>query len=377
MYRNALIFLAIALALVFMLPTPGRKQIPAGAEGICHGPRLTSVEERNAAMEAGYAIHPIHGCIEQQSFDSMEAQRLASEQARAQRVGAEREQMASAGSGGFAQARHGFQTAIVERSSSKLPLPTPPPYLFVRSDYKNPQNYTLTGYMSPDPADGKRHPAIIWLTGGDSNSLDDFWTPGPEENDQTARAFREAGVIMVFVTLRGGNGHRSQREWFLGEVDDVLAAATQLAQIAYVDSAQIYLGGHSTGGTLALLVAETGRNFKAVFALGPVASLDRYPPEIVPVDFSAFDPMELKLRSPIHWLGDIGQPTFVIEGTSSPSNIAELNALCERSQNAQLHCLRVAGADHFSVIRSATKVIATQIASRPETLSLEAKDMAP
>lgn len=377
MYRNALIFLIVALVLVFMLPTPRKKEIPAGAEDVCHGPRLTTVEERNAAMETGYAIHPVYGCVEKQSFEAIEAQRIAWEQAQAKRVTAERQQMASAGKTSFAQARHGFRTAIVEQGASRLPLPTPPPYLFLRSDYKNPQNYTLTGYMSPDPADGKRHPAIIWLTGGDTNSLDDFWTQGPDENDQSARAFREAGVIMVFVTLRGGNGHRSQREWFLGEVDDVLAAADQLAQIAYVDPAQIYLGGHSTGGTLALLVAAMGDRFKAVFALGPASSPDGYPRSIVPVDFSAYDPMELKLRSPIHWLDDIGQPTYLIEGTSSPSNIADLDALCERSDNPQLHCLRVAGADHFSVIRRATKLIAAQIAGSPEALSLDAKDMAP
>ena len=34
------------------------------------------------------------------------------------------------------------------------------------------------------------------------------------------------------------------------------AAAAQLAQIAYVDPGQIYLGGHSTGGTLALRIFE-------------------------------------------------------------------------------------------------------------------------
>ena len=377
MYRNALVLLVVALVLVFMLPTPGKKELPAEAADICHGPRLTTVQERNDAMEAGYAIHPVYGCIEKQSFEAAEKERVAWEQAQAKRVDAQRQQMASAGKTSFAQARHGFRTAIVEKDAARLPLPTPPPYLFVRSDYKNPQNYTLTGYMSPDPGDGKRHPAIIWLSGGDTNSLDDFWTPGPDENDQSARAFREAGVIMVFVTLRGGNGHRSQREWFLGEVDDVLAAAAQLAQIAYVDPGQIYLGGHSTGGTLALLVAASGSHFKAVFALGPVARPDGYPRNIVNVDFSAYDPMELKLRSPVFWLDDIGQPTYVIEGTASPSNVADLEELCERSDNPQLHCLRVAGADHFSVIRRATKVIAARIASRPETLSLEAKDMAP
>ena len=36
-----------------------------------------------------------------------------------------------------------------------------------------------------------------------------------------------------------------------------------LAAQPYVDPARIYLGGHSTGGTLALLVAECSETFRA------------------------------------------------------------------------------------------------------------------
>ena len=59
--------------------------------------------------------------------------------------------------------------------------------------------------------------------------------------------------IMMFPTLRGGNTNPGAREYLLGEVDDVLAAAEHLARLPYVDPQRIYLGGHSTGGTLALL----------------------------------------------------------------------------------------------------------------------------
>jgi hypothetical protein len=57
---------------------------------------------------------------------------------------------------------------------------------------------------------------MVWLTGGDTNSLDDFWSEGPAANDQSASAFRKAGMAMLFPTLRGGNDNPGQREYFWG-----------------------------------------------------------------------------------------------------------------------------------------------------------------
>ena len=31
----------------------------------------------------------------------------------------------------------------------------------------------MTAYLSPNPKDGKKHPAIVWTTGGDCNSIDE------------------------------------------------------------------------------------------------------------------------------------------------------------------------------------------------------------
>ena len=67
---------------------------------------------------------------------------------------------------------------------------------------------------------------------------------------------------MMFPGLRGTSGNPGTQESFLGEVDDVLAAADFLRKVDYVDPSRIYLGGHSTGGTLALLVAEAGASFQ-------------------------------------------------------------------------------------------------------------------
>ena len=45
------------------------------------------------------------------------------------------------------------------------------------------------------------------------------------ENDQTASAYRKAGIVMMFPSLRGGNDNPGPKEGFLGEVDDIIAAA--------------------------------------------------------------------------------------------------------------------------------------------------------
>lgn len=363
MFRHWWVFLVIGLVLVFMLPTPRKSADPDSVQAVCHGPPLASVAERNAAMEQGYAIHPVHQCIEQASWLAVEAQRVAYTQASAERGPDEHRPPVATAPGGYLQARRGFRTRVQAPEETAPALPQPPTHLFLRSDYQNPQGHRLVGYISPDPADGRRHPAILWLSGGDTNSLGDFWTPGPDADDQSARAFREAGIIMAFVALRGGNGHRSQREYFLGEVDDVLAATRQLASIRYVDPARIYLGGHSTGATLALLVAAADGPYAGVFAFGPVASVDRYPNDRMPVDLRALDPLELKLRSPVHWLDDIRRPTWIIEGVEQPANLADLIELCEATGNPAVRCLRVPGADHHSVLRPATRVIAERIAA--------------
>jgi hypothetical protein len=150
-----------------------------------------------------------------------------------------------------------------------------------------------------------KHPAIIWLTGGFSNSIGDIaWTPGPASNDQSASGFRDAGIVMMYPPLRGGNNNPGYIETFYGEVDDVLAAAKALATLDYVDPKRIYLGGHSTGGTLALLVAAAGGDrFRAVFALGPVDNVVGYGADVLPFDLK--NPKEAQVRAPVVWVSSI------------------------------------------------------------------------
>ena len=324
----------------------------------CHGPPLENIEARQAAMEQDYTISVRFGCIEKKSWEEVQRANALVERLRAQ---AEREakEAAARPPQSLADARLGFRTSIAVPASG-MALPTPPANLFVRADYTGGEGRKLAAFVTPDPRDGQRHAALVWITGGDSNSLDEFWTPGTPDNDQSASAFREAGVIMMFPTLRGGNVDTGKKEFFFGEVDDIHAAANQLSKLEYVDPARIYLAGHSTGGTLALLAAETGGRFAAVFAFGPVSSVDRYPANIFPQASTASEE-DIRLRSPIHWLNAISTPTYIVEGDQAPSNIGELDELCHHVRNRLVHCVPVFGASHFSVLEEAARVLAPEM----------------
>jgi hypothetical protein len=258
----------------------------------------------------------------------------------------------------LADARETFKTKPVRQANEKQPVPEPPPDLFQIVRYESAVG-KLPAYLTPDPKDGKKHPAIIWITGGDCNSIGDgIWKEAPPSNDQSASAFRKAGIVMMFPSLRGGNENPGEKEGFYGEVDDVLMAFNFLAKQAYVDPNRIYLGGHSTGGTLVLLTAEMSDRFRATFAFGPVDSLEGYPPEVTPFDTN--NRREMELRSPVLWLGGIRSPVFVIEG-GRRGNQQALRTMEQESKNPLVHFLVAARADHFSVLSPVTKLLAEKI----------------
>jgi len=255
--------------------------------------------------------------------------------------------------------RRGFATKLNRKRADGEAPPEPPARLLHSVKYRTPAG-DLAAYISPRPPDGKKRPAMIWLFGGFSNSIDEnAWHLGPSENDQSATAFREAGIIMMYPSLRGGNKNPGFIEGFYGEVDDVLAAVDFLTKLDYVDAKRIYLGGHSTGGTLALLVAESTDRFRGIFAFGPVEDASGYGAENLPFDIS--DRKEVELRSPGKWLQAIRNPTFVFEGTSRRSNIASVMAMSRVSQNSQIHFHPVKGGDHFSILAPVSGVIAAKI----------------
>ncbi len=253
--------------------------------------------------------------------------------------------------------RNSFTTTLARKESSGIPLAQPPKGTFDVVTYTSPAG-ELAAYLTPDPGDGNKHPAIIWITGGECNTIGDVWSPASPENDQTAAAYREAGIVMMFPSLRGGNTNPGVIEGFYGEVDDIIAAADFLAKQPFVDPDRIYLGGHSTGGTMVLLVAECSDRFRAVFSFGPVEDVRGYGPDFLPV--SIWDAEETAIRSPGPWLGSINSLVFVFEGTVD-GNVDSLRTMQEMTTSKNIHFFEVQGEDHFSVLAPINQLISQKI----------------
>lgn len=260
-------------------------------------------------------------------------------------------------------ARKGFETKLVASREPRDKVPVAPARVFSTVKYPSAVG-NLAAYVTPDPRDGKKHPAIVWITGGDCNSIGDVWSPRSAGNDQSAAAFRKAGIVMMFPSLRGGNDNPGAKEGFLGEVDDVLAAAKWLEKQPYVDPKRIYLGGHSTGGTLALLVTEASPRFRATFAFGPVDDVRGYGADsgFLPYDLS--DKTESLVRSPGYWVDSVRTPTWIIEG-GEQGNIESLRAIeavAERlPSRSNLHFIEIQGATHFSDLAPTNGLLAKKV----------------
>ena len=347
--------------------------LAAESDRFCHTVKLT-LGQLDKANEEGLPVDQQRRCITRDAMAEHEAAKVRN--AAARRADAARreeqvqiektvEQQISTGVialQNLLQARAGITTQITTalqhgaRAAIK-PMPQPPASLFVPMSYTS-GSLQLKAFVTPPPGDGRKLPLMVWLTGGETNTLGNFWTEGPAENDQSAAAFRKAGMAMLFPALRGGNDNPGQQEYFWGEVQDVAAAILQAAQLPYIDASRIYLGGHSTGGTLALLTAAAGLPVQGVFAFGPVDDISSYD---WPIRWSLLSVDERKLRSPMYWLHGVKSPTWIIEGSKRPSNISSLENLCAGRKSEQVHCVTVHGSDHFSVLQPLTRKIASQL----------------
>lgn len=266
-------------------------------------------------------------------------------------------QMASKPKQSFAEAHDAFQTTLVREENDDEPIPDPPEGAFELVKYSSKVG-DLAAYVSSDPGDGQKHPMIIWVVGGWGNGIDDFpWCYPEWDNDQTGSAFWQAGVLTMYPSFRGGSGNPGNYEALFGEVDDIASAYEYAASLPYVDPNRIYLGGHSTGATRALLAAEYTDKFRAVFCFGAVDEVKYH--NSSQFTFDTNNKEEFTMRSPIHWLDDVKMPTFLIEG--SDGNASNLKKIERTSKNENIHCYVIEDADHFSVLAPLTRVVAQKI----------------
>lgn len=252
--------------------------------------------------------------------------------------------------------RKQLQTSIEGQRDEEAP-PEPPadsPLEKVAYDAPLGKNVAYVTKVVPGP----RRPAIIWIQGGFNWGIDSSaWEPAERSNDQSGSAFYEAGIAEMYPGLRGASQNPGHPECFLGEVDDVLAAADFLAKRPDVDPQRIYLGGHSTGGVMVLLAAASTPRFRTVFAFGPVADARQY-------GDSGCLPMtaperEWRPRAPIEFLHEITTPTFVIEGEKGNAMVFPM--MRKRVGNAPVTFVTIPRANHFEGLGPGCELIAKAI----------------
>lgn len=215
----------------------------------------------------------------------------------------------------------------------------------------------MVAYLTNIPKGDDKFPAIIWVSGGDM-AIGNFWDPAPRRNDQTAAAFREHGVITMYPALRGLNSNPGFVEGYFGELDDIRAATEWLKKQPNIDPDRVYLGGHSTGGTLVLLASAYADDWAGVFSFGPVSNPKYYGPVYGP-PLKHDDRQGYMVRAPIYWLQDIKNPTYVIEGYGG--NADDVVGMSRMSENPALNFRLIEGCDHFDVLRPMSEIIARSI----------------
>jgi dienelactone hydrolase len=173
----------------------------------------------------------------------------------------------------------------------------------------------LTGWVSRNTVAGNRMPAVVFLHGGFSHSLEDW---------EGAAPFVEAGFLLFMPRLRAENGGPGVHESFLGEVDDALAAGTFIAANPNVDPSRVFVAGHSVGAVLTTLTSLLPSPFRAAAAFDGYLDMKTWaraqPPGGVPYEVSV---REVHVRNPMDFISSLRGPIRLYvstEGVAQPPN---------------------------------------------------------
>jgi len=217
----------------------------------------------------------------------------------------------------FLEQRAEFRTQITSIALPSQNSAAWPPESDFESVLYDAENGKQMAYLSPDPGDGKKHPAVLWAKSGFEGIGSFLWEESPASNDRSVRAFLDADIITMCPSWRGENTNPGRFELFYGEVEDLLDALAYLKNVPYVDPERIYLIGHSSGGTLALLAAVATDEFRAIFSLGGAPDVGRIVGDgkgygNTPFDYYSDD--ETRLRNAFEFVHEVKTPTFYFEG---------------------------------------------------------------
>src|SRR5258708_35261315 len=88
----------------------------------------------------------------------------------------------------------------------------------------------LKAWLNSPATNDKKHPAVLFLHGGQAFSMGDW---------EMAQPYRDAGFVLMAPILRAENGQPGNYSMYYDEIDDVIAAGEFLRTLPYVDSTHV------------------------------------------------------------------------------------------------------------------------------------------
>ena len=222
-------------------------------------------------------------------------------------------------------------------------------------------------YITTKENNGEKYPAIIYLNGGFGGIGDSEFgwdEESPKNNYQGADAFKRDDFVLAIPSARGENANPGKYEMFYGEIEDLEEARKYVALLPYVDPNRIYLVGHSTGGTKAVLLSEYSKGFRAVFAMGAATelmSLEKYDYAGMNPPFDRTNPREIAVRSSLRYMRSITTPTFHFEGKDDSQPVYRVMQKVADKYQLPFKSYEITGGNHFNIIYPLTTMIAQKI----------------
>jgi dipeptidyl aminopeptidase/acylaminoacyl peptidase len=202
----------------------------------------------------------------------------------------------------------------------------------------------LKAWVSENPNDGKKRPAVLFLHGGFGFSESDW---------KDAATFEQAGFIVMVPMLRGENGNPGNFELFYGEVNDAIAAGAFLKKLSYVDATNVFVAGHSAGGTLTQLASMMSGEFRAAASFSGSPDQQSFChdwADIVPFDISNVD--EIRIRSPLRFPESVCCPLFLYAGNEEEKYAQQNQSLATAAQKlGRPVTFTMVTGDHYTALK--------------------------
>ena len=211
--------------------------------------------------------------------------------------------------------------------------------------------------LPPDFGPDKRYPMILLLHGGPHMAF------GPNFSAD-AQLYAAAGYVVFYPNYRGSSsygdrfGTANHLNYPGNEYDDIISGVDTVIKKYSVYADQLYITGHSAGGTLAAWIIGNTKRFRAAAIQGPAVN---FVSGALTADFglyvsdywfnsSVWDNFEeYWRRSPLRLVGSVTTPTILITGEldyRTPISQTEEYYQALKQQKVDAIMVRIPGASH-------------------------------